>query len=238
MTIGTFSLLTGLSITTLRHYDDIGLVRPAHVDPETGYRRYSSAQSERARQVRLLREAELPTDLIAQALDAGDAVRHAVLTGYRSTLRERTGKTESILSQLLEGPGEEDHTMRSASDFRLATVNIGVNSDEELATVSAFWSHVFGTALADWGNGGRQVVLGTGDAIGFFNLRVRSNAEPHFGHRAAFGLAVVGLEETHARAIDGGALEVYPPTDGVDMPRHSLISDPVGNRAVLWESSN
>jgi hypothetical protein len=39
ITIGTFSLLTGLSITTLRHYDDIGLLRPADVDPRTGYRR-------------------------------------------------------------------------------------------------------------------------------------------------------------------------------------------------------
>jgi len=237
ITIGTFSLLTGLSITTLRHYDEIGLVIPAHVDRETGYRRYSSAQVERARQVRLLRDADVPAYLIAQALDSGDEVRHAVLTEHRSTLHERAGRAEEILKQLLDHPGEGSHTMRSTSDFRLATLNIGVDSDEELDVVSAFWSHIFGTALEDWGNGGRQVVLGTGNAIGFFNLRVRSTVEPHFGHRAAFGLAVVGLADTHARAVDAGALELYPPTDGVNMPRHSLISDPVGNQAVLWESS-
>lgn len=101
---------------------------------------------------------------------------------------------------------------------------------------STFWSDVFGTALADWGDGGRQVVLGAGDAIGFFNLRVRSPDEPQFGHRAAFGLSVVGLDETHQRALVAGAAELYPPTDGVNMPRHSLICDPVGNRVVLWES--
>ncbi|MET9020027.1 hypothetical protein ABZV93_08615 [Actinopolymorpha sp. NPDC004070] len=35
-----------------------------------------------------------------------------------------------------------------------------------------------------------------------------------------------------------GAAEHYPPTDGENMPRHSLIADPVGNRVVFWESSH
>jgi len=70
VTIGTFSLLTGLSIPTLRHYDDIGLLRPAEVDSRSGYRRYSYAQLDTARRVRLLRAAEVSTEDIATMLDA------------------------------------------------------------------------------------------------------------------------------------------------------------------------
>ena len=47
--IGHFARLSGLSVHTLRHYDDVGLLDPDHVDPDTGYRRYSRTQVPRAR---------------------------------------------------------------------------------------------------------------------------------------------------------------------------------------------
>jgi DNA-binding transcriptional MerR regulator len=40
MTIGRFAQLSGLSIGTLRHYDEVCLLVPAEVDPESGYRRH------------------------------------------------------------------------------------------------------------------------------------------------------------------------------------------------------
>jgi len=42
--IGLFSKINKITIKTLRHYDDIGLLKPAHIDVETGYRYYSSEQ--------------------------------------------------------------------------------------------------------------------------------------------------------------------------------------------------
>jgi DNA-binding transcriptional MerR regulator/effector-binding domain-containing protein len=42
--IGEFARMGTVSLRTLRHYDEIGLLRPAHVDPETGYRSYSADQ--------------------------------------------------------------------------------------------------------------------------------------------------------------------------------------------------
>ena len=44
MTIGRFARLTGLTVKALRHYDELGLLRPAAVDPETGYRLYGAEQ--------------------------------------------------------------------------------------------------------------------------------------------------------------------------------------------------
>src|SRR5581483_11905262 len=62
MPIGRFARLTGLSVKALRHYDELGLLPPAAVDPETGYRSYATAQVERAEAIRLLRQLELPLD--------------------------------------------------------------------------------------------------------------------------------------------------------------------------------
>lgn len=42
--IGQFSKISGLPIKTLRFYDQIGLLAPAHVDEQTGYRYYSEDQ--------------------------------------------------------------------------------------------------------------------------------------------------------------------------------------------------
>jgi DNA-binding transcriptional MerR regulator len=237
VTIGTFSMVTGLSIPTLRHYDDIGLLRPAEVDSRTGYRRYSYAQVDTARRIRLLREAELSTDDIARLLDGDATDVRLVLMRQRAAFRERAERVETLLDQLTQDMEGGPVQMKSAADFRLVAVNIGVDSDAALEVACAFWGEVLGTQLEDWGLGSRQVVLGEGDAIGFFNIRVRSTDEPHYGHRSAFGLGVVGLDEAHQRALAAGATEHYPPTDGENMPRNSRFADPVGNRVVLWEGS-
>ena len=42
--IGAFARLGSVSVRTLRHYDDVGLLAPAWVDEVTGYRRYSAHQ--------------------------------------------------------------------------------------------------------------------------------------------------------------------------------------------------
>jgi len=42
--IGDFAGLGRVSVRMLRHYDAIGLIRPAHVDPHSGYRYYTAAQ--------------------------------------------------------------------------------------------------------------------------------------------------------------------------------------------------
>jgi DNA-binding transcriptional MerR regulator len=42
--IGAFSRLSQLSIRVLRHYDEIGLLEPAHTDPRNGYRYYRAEQ--------------------------------------------------------------------------------------------------------------------------------------------------------------------------------------------------
>ena len=44
VTIGDFSRASYLSVKTLRHYHEIGLLEPSEVDPDNGYRHYSEDQ--------------------------------------------------------------------------------------------------------------------------------------------------------------------------------------------------
>jgi DNA-binding transcriptional MerR regulator/effector-binding domain-containing protein len=57
--IGEFARLGTVSVRTLRHYDEIGLLRPATVDPETGYRGYSANQLGQLNRIIALKELGL-----------------------------------------------------------------------------------------------------------------------------------------------------------------------------------
>jgi DNA-binding transcriptional MerR regulator len=70
--IGAFAVLSGLSITALRHYDEVHLLVPVHVDASTGYRRYTTAQLKSARLIRSLRAVDLPIDDVRDLLAASE----------------------------------------------------------------------------------------------------------------------------------------------------------------------
>jgi DNA-binding transcriptional MerR regulator len=70
--IGEFSKITGLSIKTLRFYHEQGLLTPACVDEQTGYRYYDHSRVEKARIITQLRTLEFPISQIAEVLAKSD----------------------------------------------------------------------------------------------------------------------------------------------------------------------
>lgn len=64
LTIGQFAALHGINKKTLMWYDEIGLFRPAALNPESGYRCYSYHQSPILETILLLRELEVPIPVI------------------------------------------------------------------------------------------------------------------------------------------------------------------------------
>jgi DNA-binding transcriptional MerR regulator len=101
MPIGRFSRLTGLSVKALRHYDELGLLRPATVDAQTGYRSYSSAQVGQAEAIRTLRRLELPLDDIATLLSTDEpAVVRRVLVDHQRRTAWRSAQLNTILQGL------------------------------------------------------------------------------------------------------------------------------------------
>lgn|SRR5512132_2731719 len=57
---GQFARLCRLSMKQLRHYDELGLLRLAQVDPNTGYRYYRADQARAAVSIALLRSLDVP----------------------------------------------------------------------------------------------------------------------------------------------------------------------------------
>lgn len=55
--IGEFSKLSGLSINTLHHYNEIGILKPDHIDEFTGYRYYSAMQLVNVNKILALKDA-------------------------------------------------------------------------------------------------------------------------------------------------------------------------------------
>ncbi|WP_262286488.1 MerR family transcriptional regulator [Micromonospora sp. MA102] len=68
-TIGEFAALGRVSVRMLRHYDAIGLLRPAVVDPRTGYRHYRADQLGRLNRVIALKDLGLTLDQVRTILD-------------------------------------------------------------------------------------------------------------------------------------------------------------------------
>jgi DNA-binding transcriptional MerR regulator len=101
MTIGRFARLSGLTVKALRHYDELGLLEPAAVDPETGYRSYAPSQLGRAEAIRRLRKLELPLDDVRTLLDTNDpAVVRSVLVDHQRRTAWRAAELNLVLQGL------------------------------------------------------------------------------------------------------------------------------------------
>ena len=70
--IGEFSRLSRISVRMLRHYDQVGLLRPAEQNAETGYRRYAVEQLAEAARITTLRDLGFRIQDIADLVHAGD----------------------------------------------------------------------------------------------------------------------------------------------------------------------
>lgn len=70
--IGEVAKLFHLSVSSLRHYEDIGLLKPEKVDPDSGYRYYSTTQFEVLNTIRYLRALDLPLPEIKDFLENRD----------------------------------------------------------------------------------------------------------------------------------------------------------------------
>jgi DNA-binding transcriptional MerR regulator/effector-binding domain-containing protein len=94
--IGDFSRIARVSCRLLRHYDELGLLKPARIEPDTGYRFYSAAQLPRLNRILVLRELGMSLEQIAQALreDLGAAELRGMLL-MRRTETERAIEAES-----------------------------------------------------------------------------------------------------------------------------------------------
>ena len=112
LSIGGFARLAGLSIGALRHYDELDLLRPARVDPVTGYRSYARDQLARARLIARLRDLEVPLDEVGAVVEADDQEeRRRLLNAHRSRVEARVVRLQRVLHALHHLSAEEGTPM-------------------------------------------------------------------------------------------------------------------------------
>jgi DNA-binding transcriptional MerR regulator/effector-binding domain-containing protein len=100
--IGAFSKITGLAVRTLRFYHERGLLVPAAVDRETGYRSYDQRNVERARVIVALREMEFSREDIAEIFagceEDADVLGH--LERQRESLEQRLAHLRRVVERI------------------------------------------------------------------------------------------------------------------------------------------
>jgi DNA-binding transcriptional MerR regulator/effector-binding domain-containing protein len=143
-TIGDFARYGLVSVRMLRHYDALGLLRPAHVDPATGYRFYDASQLTRLNRIVALKGLGFTLGEVSELLGdmSGEPVsgerlrgmfqlRHAELQARIAEETDRLRQVEARL-RIIESEGHmpvADVVLKSVPALRVA----------ELTAVAASW---------------------------------------------------------------------------------------------------
>ena len=133
--------MAGVSIRTLHHYDEIGLLRPSGRS-DSGYRLYAEGDIERLRRILFYRELDFGLEQIAEILATPEAAAEDHLRRQHRLLRHRRRRTEVLLSAI-------------ETEMEVRRMGMSLNPEEQL--------EVFGTDGARSGsrrplpNGARPV---------------------------------------------------------------------------------
>jgi DNA-binding transcriptional MerR regulator len=137
--IGDFSRFTCVSVKMLRHYDEIGLLKPARVDAESGYRYYSADQLPRLNRIIALKELGFGLEQISQLLsdDLSDEQIKGMLRLRRAEIEQdlrieefRLAQVEARLWQIEQAQGRVlyDVILRQVRSQTMATLRESVSS--------------------------------------------------------------------------------------------------------------
>src|SRR3954469_8771637 len=101
VTIGDFSRASHLSVKTLHHYHEAGLLEPSEVDPDNGYRYYSEAQIPVAQVIRRLRALQMPVAEVKSVLAAPDSdARNRLIVEHLDRLEVELAQTRAAVGEL------------------------------------------------------------------------------------------------------------------------------------------
>ena len=100
---GEFARRSRLSVKSLRLYDQIGLLRPAEVEPGNGYRGYAESQLYAARLIALLRRLDMPLAQIAVIVAAPGPGAAELLDEYWSQVERRLAEQRELAGRLVRG---------------------------------------------------------------------------------------------------------------------------------------
>ena len=132
LTIGAFASMHGINKKTLMWYDEIGLFKPAAVDPENGYRLYHYRQSPLLETILLLRELDVSIDEIQEFM------KHRSAAALKNLLEEKIidlDRTITHLSAVRETLCTHRRNMDTLLTMDLSEIRIIEKEEQCLITV-------------------------------------------------------------------------------------------------------
>ena len=97
-TVHELAALSGCTVRTLHHYDELGLVRAQRA--ANGYRRYGPAEVDRLQQVLLYRECDMPLADIGRLLDDPAFDARDALAGHLRELHARKERLDGLIASV------------------------------------------------------------------------------------------------------------------------------------------
>jgi DNA-binding transcriptional MerR regulator/effector-binding domain-containing protein len=107
--IGDFSRLARVTIKTLHHYDEAGLLQPSHVDRQSGYRYYAASQLQTLQRILLLKDLGFALEGIRELLQADADTWARTLERRRAELSASIAADQSRLLRLTALQQTLDH---------------------------------------------------------------------------------------------------------------------------------
>ncbi|WP_254715366.1 MerR family transcriptional regulator [Actinomadura sp. NAK00032] len=117
-----FARLCRLSIKQLRHYGELGLPAPAHVDADTGYRYYRPEQAREALLIGLLRSPDVPLAEVGRVLAGQDGVLAGVRARMEADIARRRRTLAALDRVLGDGLPQADVTLTREPARRVVMV--------------------------------------------------------------------------------------------------------------------
>jgi DNA-binding transcriptional MerR regulator len=149
--IGRFSKVCRLTVKALRHYDEIGLLRPALVDESSGYRYYSLTQAIDAERIARLRALDMPLEEIREVLRApSTAVIKARLEAHRERLQAQLLGVQQAAAALqrlidnLEVSMNYEVTLKQLSAQPILSLRQKIQSSDIGPTAAKAYGELFG----------------------------------------------------------------------------------------------
>ncbi|MFB7336937.1 MerR family transcriptional regulator [Streptomyces adustus] len=224
-TIGDFARHGRVSVRMLRHYDATGLLRPAHVDPATGYRHYTAAQLARLNRVIALKDlgftlqqvqAILDEKVTTEELRAMLTLRRAELEAAMTAAAARLVQVEARLRSI-ESEGQmpsNDVVLKSLPSVRLAELT-GVAPDFD--TIGPVIQPLYDELFRRLGSAG---IAPSGPGVAYYEdapdggILVHAGVEVSAPLREDDGLRIVDLPpvEQAATIMHRGSMETVLPT--------------------------
>ena len=147
MQIKEFAKLTGVSVRTLHYYDEIGLLKPALVDAQNGYRFYDENSLLRMQEILFYRELDFPLKSILEILSSPDYDKQKALAEQRKLLELKKERLERIIDALDDATkGKVTMTAFDNNDYETARKQYEVEAKQRWGETDAYKEHSEKTA--------------------------------------------------------------------------------------------